>query len=74
MALAMVRGAAELAARSSPIQDYGDFATLAARVASPGGTTQAGLAELERFGAADKLIAATLRAACDRSAEMAKGG
>ena len=74
MALAMVRGAAELAARSGPIQDYGDFATLAARVASPGGTTQAGLAELERFGAADKLIAATLRAARDRSAEMAKGG
>ena len=74
MALAMVRGAAELAARSGPLQDYGDFATLAARVASPGGTTQAGLDVLERDGAADRLLAATLRAARDRSTEMAKGG
>lgn len=69
MALAMVRGATELAARSGE-----DFATLAARVASPGGTTRAGLAELERDGAADKLIAATLRAARDRSQELARGG
>ena len=68
MALAMVRGAAELAAQSGE-----DFANLTARVASPGGTTQAGLAELERNGAADKLIAATLRAARDRSQELAKG-
>ena len=73
MALAMVRGAAELAARSGPLQDYGDFATLAARVASPGGTTQAGLAELERDDAADKLIAATLGAARDRSEQLARG-
>ena len=68
MALAMVRGAVELAARSGE-----DFATLAARVASPGGTTQAGLAELERDDAADKLIAATLRAARDRSQQLARG-
>ena len=68
MALAMVRGAAELAARSGE-----DFAMLAARVASPGGTTQAGLAELERDGCADKLLAATLRAARDRSVELARG-
>ena len=68
MALAMVRGAAELAARSGE-----DFATLAARVASPGGTTQAGLAELERDDAADKLLAATLRAARDRSEALASG-
>ena len=68
MALAMVRGAAELAAKSGE-----DFATLAARVASPGGTTQAGLAELERDDAADRLIAATLRAARDRSQELARG-
>ena len=68
MALTMVRGAAELAARSGE-----DFATLAKRVASPGGTTQAGLAELERDGAADRLIAATLRAARDRSKELARG-
>ena len=69
MALAMVRGAAELAAQSGE-----DFATLAARVASPGGTTQAGLAQLERDGAADRLLAATLRAARDRSVELAQGG
>ena len=68
MALAMVRGAAELATRSSE-----GFSTLASRVASPGGTTQAGLAELERDGAADKLLAATLRAARDRSVQLAKG-
>lgn len=68
MALAMVRGAAELAARSG-----GDFASLAAKVASPGGTTRAGLDELERDGAADRLIAATLKAAHDRSAELARG-
>ena len=69
MALAMVRGAAELAARSGE-----DFTTLAARVASPGGTTRAGLDVLDRGGAADALIAATLSAARDRSAEMASGG
>lgn len=68
MALAMVRGATELAARSGE-----DFTTLTARVASPGGTTQAGLAEMERDGALDKLIAATLRAARDRSEELARG-
>ncbi|QGN55581.1 pyrroline-5-carboxylate reductase [Novosphingobium sp. Gsoil 351] len=69
MALAMVRGAGELAARSGA-----DFGELAARVASPGGTTRAGLDELERDGAADRLVAATLRAARDRSAEMARSG
>ena len=66
MALSMVRGAAELAARSGE-----DFATLAARVASPGGTTLAGLAVLERDEALDRLISATLRAARDRSVELA---
>lgn len=66
MALAMVRGAAELAARSGD-----DFPSLTARVASPGGTTQAGLNELERDGAVDRLIAATLRAARDRSVSLA---
>ena len=68
MALAMVRGAAELAARSGE-----DFAALAAKVASPGGTTRAGLDELERDGAVDDLIAATLKAAHDLSAELARG-
>lgn len=68
MALAMVRGAAELAARSGE-----DFAALAAKVASPGGTTRAGLDALERGDAADQLIAATLRAAHYRSVELASG-
>jgi len=68
MALATVRGAAELAARSGE-----DFATLAARVASPGGTTRAGLDVLDEGGAADHLIAATLKAARDRSEELSRG-
>jgi pyrroline-5-carboxylate reductase len=72
MALAMVRGAAELAARSGPIETYSDFAALAAKVASPGGTTQAGLDQLEQNHAADRLIAATLKAAHDRSVELAR--
>ena len=67
MALTMVRGAAELADRSGE-----DFATLASRVASPGGTTLAGLAALEQ-GGIDALIAATLRAARDRSVELSGG-
>jgi len=67
MALTMVRGATELAERSGE-----DFATLAARVASPGGTTLAGLAALES-GGVDALVAATLRAARDRSVELAGG-
>ena len=69
MALAMVRGATELAARSGE-----NFAALAAKVASPGGTTRAGLDQLERDSAADHLIAATLKAAHDRSVELARGG
>ncbi|MDP3675854.1 MAG: pyrroline-5-carboxylate reductase dimerization domain-containing protein [Novosphingobium sp.] len=72
MALAMVRGAAELAARSGPIEDSRNFATLTAKVASPGGTTRAGLDELEHGDAADRLIAATLKAAHDRSVELAR--
>ncbi|MCA1660967.1 MAG: NAD(P)-binding domain-containing protein [Novosphingobium sp.] len=69
MALATVRGAAELAARSEE-----DFAALAARVASAGGTTRAGLDVLERDDAADRLIAETLRAARDRSEELGRSG
>lgn len=66
MALATVAGAAELAARSGE-----DFAGLAARVASKGGTTEAGLAVLDRDAALATLIARTLRAAHDRSRELA---
>lgn len=67
LALATVEGAALLAAASphSP-------AELARRVASPGGTTQAGLDVLDADGALARLAEATLRAARDRSAEMAR--
>lgn len=66
LALSMVEGAAALAAASPH-----DPAELARRVASPGGTTQAGLDVMDRDGAMLKLVEATLRAARDRSAEMA---
>jgi pyrroline-5-carboxylate reductase len=66
MALAMVEGAAALAAASP--HDPGE---LARRVASPGGTTQKGLDVLDADEALAKLITATLRAARDRGAELA---
>jgi pyrroline-5-carboxylate reductase len=66
LALATVDGAAALAAASP--HDPGE---LARRVASPGGVTQAGLDALDKGGALGDLIEATLRAARDRSAQMA---
>lgn len=66
LALSMVEGAAALAAASPH-----DPAELARRVASPGGTTQAGLDVMDRDSAMLRLAEATLRAARDRSAEMA---
>jgi pyrroline-5-carboxylate reductase len=68
LALATVEGAASLAATSDESP-----AELAARVTSPGGTTAAGLAVLDGDAALDNLIAATLRAAAERGAELAKG-
>lgn len=66
MALAMVDGAVALAAAAdvSPGE-------LARRVASPGGTTEAGLKALDADAAMARLMEATLRAARDRGAEMA---
>jgi pyrroline-5-carboxylate reductase len=66
LAMAMVEGASLLAARSehSP-------AELARRVASPGGTTQAGLDALDKDDALAAVVEAAIRAARDRSAEMA---
>jgi pyrroline-5-carboxylate reductase len=66
LALAMVEGAASLAAASE--HDPGE---LARRVASPGGVTQAGLDALDAGDSLRLLVEKTLRAARDRSAEMA---
>jgi pyrroline-5-carboxylate reductase len=66
LALAMVEGAAALAATSA--HDPGE---LARRVASPGGVTQAGLDALDEGDSLRLLVEKTLRAARDRSAEMA---
>ena len=66
LALAMVEGAAALAAVSE--HDPGE---LARRVASPGGVTQAGLDTLDEGDALRLLLERTLCAARDRSAEMA---
>ncbi|MDE2404179.1 MAG: pyrroline-5-carboxylate reductase [Sphingomonadales bacterium] len=66
LALAMVEGAGLLAASSG--QAPGD---LARRVASPGGTTEAGLRVLDAGGALGDLVAACLTAARDRGVEMA---
>ncbi len=65
LALTMVEGAVQLAVASphSP-------AELARRVASPGGTTQAGLDVLDADGRLARVIEDTLRAARDRSAAM----
>lgn len=66
LALAMVEGAAALASKSP--HNPGE---LARRVASPGGVTQAGLDALDADAALARLVTDTLRAARDRSAEMA---
>lgn len=66
-ATAMVEGASALAANSPD-----DPGTLADRVASPGGTTRAGLDVLDEDEAIFRLMEKTLRAARDRSAEMAR--
>lgn len=66
LALATVEGASALAAVSE--HDPGE---LARRVASPGGVTLAGLEVLDEGQALRHLLEQTLRAARDRSAEMA---
>jgi len=66
LALATVEGASALAVRSG--ESPGD---LARRVASPGGTTEAGLKTLDAGDCLARLVEATLRAARDRGAEMA---
>ena len=66
LAVATVAGAGELAARSEH-----SAAELARRVASAGGSTQAGIDVLDGDGALQTLITATLTAARDRNAAMA---
>ena len=65
LALAMVEGAAALAASASAAPGE-----LARRVASPGGTTEAGLKVLDADQRLAALITYTLRAARDRSEEL----
>lgn len=65
LALAMVEGASALAASAS--DSPGE---LARRVASPGGTTEAGLKALDAEGRLVALLTDTLRSARDRSVEM----
>ena len=65
LALAMVEGAAALAASASAAPGE-----LARRVASPGGTTEAGLKVLDADQRLAALVTDTLRAARDRSAEL----
>lgn len=67
LALAMTEGAAALAARSEHTPGR-----LADMVASPGGVTRHGLDVLDEGEALTQLVTRTLRAARDRSAEMAR--
>jgi pyrroline-5-carboxylate reductase len=66
LALKMVEGAADLAAASDD-----DPETLARKVASPGGTTEAGLAVLDADRALRDLVERTLDASRARGLEMA---
>ena len=67
LALATVEGAGALASASPHAPGE-----LARRVASPGGTTEAGLKVLDADQALARLVHATLKSAADRSAEMAE--
>jgi pyrroline-5-carboxylate reductase len=66
LAVETVLGTAWLAATKRE-----DMASLAKRVASPKGTTEAGLAVLDRDGVLDELIAVTIEAASRRGAVLA---
>lgn len=66
IALQTVLGTAEMAASKRETMD-----ALARRVASPKGTTEAGLAVLDSDSALDRLLAKTLEAAAHRGTELA---
>jgi pyrroline-5-carboxylate reductase len=67
IALETVLGTAWMAAATSEAMD-----SIARRVASPKGTTQAGLDVLDREAVLDQLIALTIEAAATRGAELAQ--
>lgn len=67
LALETVLGTAWMAASSGESMD-----SIARRVASPKGTTQAGLDVLDREGVLDQLVAITIEAAARRGAELAE--
>ncbi|TAD83339.1 MAG: pyrroline-5-carboxylate reductase [Sphingomonadales bacterium] len=69
LALATVEGAAALAAGADDSP-----ATLADRVASPGGMTREGLDILDNDQALRRLLAETLRATRDKGAALSRGG
>jgi pyrroline-5-carboxylate reductase len=62
-----VLGTAWMAAAKTETMD-----DIARRVASPNGTTEAGLAVLDRDGVLDRLVASTIDAAAKRGTELAK--
>jgi pyrroline-5-carboxylate reductase len=66
LALETVFGTAWLATATGESMD-----SVARRVASPGGTTEAGLAVLDHDGVLDELVALTIAAAAKRGAELA---
>jgi pyrroline-5-carboxylate reductase len=67
VALETVLGTAWMAAASGESMD-----DVARRVASPNGTTEAGLAVLDRDAVLDQLVALTIDAAARRGAELAE--
>ena len=67
VALETVLGTAWMAASTGQ-----DMESIARRVASPNGTTEAGLAVLDRDEVLDQLIAVTIEAAARRGAELAE--
>lgn len=67
LALETVLGTAWMAATSGESMD-----SIARRVASPKGTTQAGLDVLDREGVLDQLVSITIEAAARRGAELAE--
>jgi pyrroline-5-carboxylate reductase len=67
LAMETVFGTAWMAATTGESMD-----SVARRVASPNGTTEAGLAVLDRDGVLDELVALTIDAAAARGAELAE--